>query len=85
MIHSPASLAQQGLIRPASVVWRVSFTFLDGAKRVVCVSPGKIDEETAVARAMVYAKIFDGSILDTVEAEQVQRELQATPFGMVTK
>lgn len=85
MIQSPASLAQQGLLRPASVVWRVAFTFLDGTERVVCVSPGKIDEETAVRRAKVFAKILDDQILDSVEASKVQRDLQATPFGVVQK
>ena len=79
MIQSPASLASQGLIRPASIVWR------DGSERIVCVSPGRIDEETAVARAKGHAKILEDSILDTVEVSRVSRELNATPFGVVQK
>lgn len=85
MIQSPASLASQGLIRPASIVWRVRFVFTDGSERIVCVSPGRIDEETAVSRAKGHAKILDDSILDTVEVSRVSRELNATPFGVVQK
>ena len=85
MIQSPASLAADGLITPSSRVWRVRLVFNDGAERVVCVSPGRIDEAEAITRAKRHAKIFDSSILDRVEAEQVQRDLQATPFGVVQK
>ena len=85
MIETPASLAAKGLISPSSTVWRVRFVFADGSDRVVCVSPGRIDEEQAVSRAKNYARIIDQSILDGVYAERVQRDIQATPFGMVQK
>tara|TARA_R100001510_G_scaffold57512_2_gene65901 strand:+ start:2964 stop:3221 length:258 start_codon:yes stop_codon:yes gene_type:complete len=85
VIESPASLAAKGLIQPASIVWRVRFVFTDGSDRVVCVSPGRIDEERAVRRAKDYARIMDDAVVDRVEAEKVQRELQATPFGVVQK
>lgn len=85
MIGSPAALMANGIIRPSSRVWRVRLIFTDGAERVICISPGRIDEGEAVKRAKRHAGIFDSSILDRVEAEQVQRDLQATPFGMVTK
>lgn len=85
MIESPASLAAKGLIQPASRVWRVRLVFTDGTARVVCISPSRIDEGEAILRAKRHAGIVDDSILDTVEAEKVQRDLQATPFGMVTK
>jgi len=52
---------------------------------VVCISPGRINEEEAVDRAKRHAGILDSTILDRVEAEQVQRDLQATPFGVVQK
>ena len=85
MIETPATLAASGLITPSSMVWRIRLVFTDGAERVVCVSPGRIDEAEAVTRAKRHAGIIDSSILDRVEADQVQRELQATPFGMVQK
>tara|TARA_Y100001937_G_scaffold122940_1_gene184979 strand:+ start:3461 stop:3619 length:159 start_codon:yes stop_codon:yes gene_type:complete len=52
---------------------------------VVCISPGRIDEQEAVKRAKRHAGILDSSILDRVEAEKVQREIQATPFGVIQK
>jgi len=85
MTVTPASLAAGGLITPSSRVWRVRLVFVDGTDRVVCVSPGRIDEEEAVKRAKRHAGIHDSSILDGVYAERVQRDLQAKPFGMVTK
>jgi len=85
LIESPASLAAKGLIRPTSLVWRIRLVFTDGSERVVCISPSRIDEAEAVSRAKTYAKILDSSVLDRVEAEKVHRDLQATPFGVVTK
>ena len=85
MTVTPASLAANGLITPSSKVWRVRLVFVDGAERVVCVSPGRIDEGEAVDRAKRHVGIIDSSILDRVEAQQVQRELQAAPFGVVQK
>ena len=82
---TPQSLVSRGLIRPASKVWRIRLVFADGSDRVVCVSPGRIDEAEAIGRAKRHAGIVDASVLDRIEAEQVQRDLQATPFGMVTK
>ena len=82
---TPANLAANGIIRPASRVWKVRLVFTDGTDRVICVSPGRMDEAEAIIRAKRHAGIWDGSILDTVEAEPVQRDLQATSFGMVTK
>ncbi len=85
MTVTPATLAANGLIRPSSRVWRVRLVFTDGAERVVCISPGRIDEQEAVKRAKRHAGILDSSILDRVEAEKVQREIQATPFGVIQK
>jgi len=85
MIQTPATLAANGIIRPSSKVWRVRLVFTDGTDRVICVSPGRMHEAEAIIRAKRHAGIVDDSILDTVEAEKVQRELQATPFGMVQK
>ena len=82
---TPRSLVSNGLIRPASKVWRVRLVFADGSDRVVCVSPGRIDEAEAIGRAKRHAGVIDASILDRVEAQQVQRDLQATPFGVVQK
>jgi len=82
---TPATLAANGIIRPSSRVWRVRLVFTDGSERVVCISPGRINEEEAVDRAKRHAGILDSTILDRVEAEQVQRDLQATPFGVVQK
>ena len=82
---TPQSLVSKGLISPASKVWRVRLVFADGSDRVVCVSPGRIEQADAIARAKRHAGVVDASILDRVEAEQVQRDLQATPFGMVQK
>ena len=85
MSVTPATLAANGIIRPASRVWRVRFVFLDGTERVICISPGGLDEESAVARAKRHAGILDASVLNEIDAQQVQRDLQASPFGMVAK
>jgi len=85
VIATPQSLAANGIISPTRRIWRVRLVFLDGSERVVCVSPGRLDEEEAVARAKRHAGVFDSSILDRVEASAVHRELQSTPFGVVQK
>lgn len=85
MIQSPASLAEQGLLTPSSLIWRVRFVFVDGSERVVCVSPGRISEGRAVEKAKSYARILDDTVLDRVEPARVQRDLQATPFGVRQK
>ena len=85
MIETPASLAGKGLITPSSIVWRVRFVFADGSDRVVCVSPGRISEESAVEKAKTYARIMDESVLDRIDATRVERDLEATPFGVRQK
>jgi len=85
MIRGKEDLISQGILRPSSKDWRVRFVFLDGTEKVVRVSPGRIDEPTAVDRAMRHAKIFDASVLKETQAERVEPTAKVAGFGMIQK
>ena len=84
MTHTAQSLVQKGIVRPSNRHWRIRLVFADGTDRVVCVSPGKVDEESAIKKAKSHAGILDDSVLDRVEAARVERD-PSTPFGVVQK
>lgn len=85
MIHSPESLAAQGLIVMSPKDWRVRLVFHGGEERIVRVSPGRIDEAEAVERAKRHAGILDESVLERVEAERVEKSTTVAAFGIVQK
>lgn len=85
MIQSRADLLHAGLLTPASDDWRIRFVFKDGTERVIRVTPGRLTEEQAIARAAQHAKILDEAVVAKVEAERVAKSTQVAAFGTITK
>lgn len=85
MIKDLGGLVQTGIVTPSSTDWRIRLIFTDGTDRVVRISPGRLSEADAVARAKQHAKIFDETILEKIEADRVEKSTQVASFGIVQK
>lgn len=84
MIQTRMGFVRAGVVRPAASEWRVRIVFLDGSDRVVRMG-GRVSEETAVRRALLYAKVFDRSVVDRVEATREDPQIHLAPGGVVVK
>ena len=85
MIQGRQALAAQGLFRPTLKDWRVRLVFIDGTERVVRITPGVVSEEVAVLRAKRHAKIFDETILKTVETSRAESSDLVKGPSVITK
>ena len=85
MIKDLGGLVQTGIVTPSSTDWRIRLIFTDGTDRVVRISPGRLSEAEAVARAKRHAKIFDETVLEKIEADRVEKSTQIASFGIVQK
>ncbi len=84
MIQTRDAIWRQGIAKRQSRDWRVRIVFIDGTDRVVRLN-GRISEEQAVQRALLYAKVFDRSVVDRVLATQEEPDTGLASRGIVTK
>ena len=84
-IRSKQHLIQEGICTPTSMDWRVRVVFTDGTDTTVRVSPGRLDQATAITRAKRHLSIFDETVIKDVEAKRVSKSINVAKFGMIQK
>ena len=84
-IRNRQHLIQEGICTPTSMDWRVKVVFTYGTDTNVRVSPGRLDQHTAITRAKRHLSIFDETVIKDIEAMRVAKSVNVSKFGMIQK
>lgn len=78
-------LVDAGIMVPSAHDWRVVIEIDDETTKKIRVSPSTLDEDEAIRRAMLHARIMDASAVKSIRAERVEKSVQVEPYGVIHK